>query len=156
PALPRHARCGDQPDPGEDGDEVARPRDRRDAPADVPDGLGRRGEGAADARELRAAQDLKPCSKGTARLARLLLVCLVVGCSKVSREDAEIQQAAKAQAEVIQNALIKGDFGTVADLTHPKAIEKIGGREKMLATITAGLDEMKAEGIAFKSVKMLD
>ena len=36
PAVPRHARRGDQPDPGEDRDEAPRPRHRRDAPADVP------------------------------------------------------------------------------------------------------------------------
>src|SRR5262249_42675539 len=55
PALPRHARRGNQPGSGEGGDEVARPRDRRVAAADVPARRGRRGEGPQDARGVRAA-----------------------------------------------------------------------------------------------------
>ena len=90
-------------------------------------------------------------------LARLLLlVCLVVGCAKVSPEDAEIAKAAKAKAEAVQTALVKGDFGAVADGTHPKVIEQLGGREKMLATLTRTLDEMKAGGAEFKKIDVLD
>src|SRR5688500_15188216 len=89
-------------------------------------------------------------------LARLALVCLVVGCSKASPEDAAIQKSAKAKAEEIQSALVKGDFGKVADLTHPRVIEGLGGREKMLDVMTRGLAEMKEQGFEFKSVTVLD
>ena len=89
-------------------------------------------------------------------LARLSLVCLVVGCSKVSPEDAAIQKSAKAKAEVVQSALVKGDLETVADHTHPKIIEELGGREKMLAVLKRGLDDMKAQGIDLRGVKVLD
>jgi hypothetical protein len=89
-------------------------------------------------------------------LARLSLVCLVVGCSKVSPEDAAIQKSAKAKAEVVQSALVKGDLGTVADHTHPKIIEDLGGREKMLAVLKRGLDDLKAQGIDLRGVKVLD
>jgi predicted lipid-binding transport protein (Tim44 family) len=89
-------------------------------------------------------------------LARLVLVCLVVGCAKVSPEDQAIQKAAKAKAETVQTALVKGDFATVADYTHPNVIEKLGGREMMLATLARGVDEMKADGVEFKKVDILD
>jgi hypothetical protein len=87
---------------------------------------------------------------------RLALVCLVVGCAKVNPEDAEIQKSAKAEAERVQSALVKGDFGTVADGTHPKIVEQLGGRKMMLATLTKTLDAMKADGIEFKKVDILD
>src|SRR5262245_45962480 len=89
-------------------------------------------------------------------LARLALVCLVVGCSKVSPEDAELQKSAKAEADKIQTALVKGDYDTVANLTHPKLIEMMGGREKMLDLTAKGLGALKAQGIEIKSVKVLD
>ena len=89
-------------------------------------------------------------------LARLSLVCLVVGCSKVSSEEAAIQKSAKAKAEVVQSALVKGDFETVADHTHPNIIKQLGGREQMLATLKQGLEAMKAEGIDLKGVTVLD
>jgi hypothetical protein len=90
-------------------------------------------------------------------LARLLLlVCLVVGSAKVSPEEAEIRKAAKAKAEAIQTALVKGDFGAVADATHPKVVEQLGGREKMLAVLTKTLDEMKSRGAELKKMDVLD
>jgi hypothetical protein len=89
-------------------------------------------------------------------LARLLLVCLVVGCSKVSPEEAAMQKTAKAQAEETQNALVKGDYGKIADLTHPKVIEELGGREKMIEITKQGLDAIKAGGVEIKSVKVLE
>lgn len=89
-------------------------------------------------------------------LARLALVCLVLGCSKARPEDATIQKSAKAGAEEIQSALVKGDYATVADLTHPRIVEGMGGREKMLEVMTRGLDEMKAGGVEIISVKVLD
>jgi hypothetical protein len=74
----------------------------------------------------------------------------------VSPEDAAIQKSAKARAEVVQSTLVKGDLATVADHTHPKLIEELGGREKMLAVAKQGLDAMKARGIDLKAVKILD
>ena len=62
------------------------------------------------------------------------MLCLVVGCSKVSRDNAEIKKAAKAQADEIETALVKGDFARkLPDRTHPKVIEKIlAGRIAMV------------------------
>jgi hypothetical protein len=71
-------------------------------------------------------------------------------------DEADVKKAAKSQADEIQSALIKGDFGKVADRTHPKAVEALGGKQKMVAFLTAGIKEMKKEGIEFKLSKMLD
>src|SRR5262245_26430996 len=97
-----------------------------------------------------------PDSKGAAMLARLLIVCLVVGCTKVSPEDAALQKSAKAEASKVQTALVKGDYDIVADLTHPKVIEKLGGREKMIEATTQGMKAIRASGVEIESIKMLD
>jgi hypothetical protein len=94
--------------------------------------------------------------KGSLMLSRCFLVILAVGCSRVSPEDAAIQKAAKAKAELVQSALVKGDLETVADYTHPKIIEQLGGREQMIAVAKQGLDAIKAKGIDLTGVKILD
>ena len=52
-AVPRHARSGDQSDSAQDGDEIARPRQRRTATAVVSHGRCRRGPNQANARRVR-------------------------------------------------------------------------------------------------------
>ena len=89
-------------------------------------------------------------------LTRSSSVCLVVGCQPVTRDDVQIQQAVKGKAEEIQSALVRGDLATVADLTHANVIEAMGGREKLLAAMARGLREMKACGMEFTSVTVLD
>jgi hypothetical protein len=88
--------------------------------------------------------------------ARILLLCSLAGCAPVNRENAEIKKTAKAQAEVIQTALIQGDFGKVADLTHPKIVEAGGGKDRMVAMMAAGTKEMKEQGIEFKAMTVLE
>src|SRR5690606_29860463 len=55
PALPRHARVGDEPDPAESRNEDARPRQRRNATADDAAGAAARSGTAANADDVRAA-----------------------------------------------------------------------------------------------------
>lgn len=89
--------------------------------------------------------------------ARLLLVCCVAaGCNRTSPEDAAIKKTAKAQAEEIQTALVKGDFGKVADLTHPQVVKMLGGKDKMLAVMAESLTAMKEAGLEFKDLKIAD
>jgi hypothetical protein len=86
----------------------------------------------------------------------VLLTCFVAGFSPVNCDDADMKKTAKAQAEEIQTALVKGDFAKVADLTHPKAVDALGGKKKMAAFLADGMKAMKEQGIEFKNVKILD
>jgi hypothetical protein len=81
-----------------------------------------------------------------------LLCCVPVAFA----DEADVKKAAKSQANEIQSALVKGEFGKVADRTHPKAVEALGGKEKMVVFLTEGIKEMKKAGIEFKATKMLD
>ena len=62
--------------------------------------------------------------------------------------------AAEAQARRVGEALLAGDWNSFADYTHPKVLEKMGGRAKMKATIKAGLEDMKQQGIGFHAVRI--
>ena len=70
------------------------------------------------------------------------------------QEPTGLTQIVKGKAAEINNALIKGDYGKVADLTHPKVIEMAGGRQKMIAAMEAGTKEMKAKGLEISSCQI--
>ena len=55
----------------------------------------------------------------------------------------------KHQAQAVADALLKGDYSTLADHTYPKIVAQMGGKEKMIATIKQGLEQMNAQGFSF-------
>lgn len=57
----------------------------------------------------------------------------------------------KAQAETLNQASIRGDYATAADLTHPKLIEFVGGREQYMAMLNDTRAEMLAEQVQLLS-----
>ncbi|MBP3957537.1 hypothetical protein J8F10_20000 [Gemmata sp. G18] len=87
-----------------------------------------------------------------------IIACVVVAVSAsfAPADDAEIKKTAKAKAEETQNALLKGDYDKLVDLTHPKIVEEMGGRKKMIEGITASVKDMKSKGFTFKSVSVGD
>lgn len=58
---------------------------------------------------------------------------------------------ATEQAEEVKKAILGGDYAKMADLTHPKVIEVMGGKDKMVAATKAVMDQMKAQQIEIKS-----
>src|ERR1700721_4511853 len=90
---------------------------------------------------------------------RQMVLCLILGSSivlRVSADEIDVKKVAKAKAEEVQAALIKGEFGKVVDLTHPRVVELAGGKEKMIAAMTKGLKSMEEKGFSFKSCKVSD
>lgn len=71
-------------------------------------------------------------------------------------DESEVKKAIKSRAEEVQTAVFKGDAVKVVDLTHPKAVENLGGKVKMAATLTKDMKEMKEKGFEFKTMKVLD
>lgn len=59
---------------------------------------------------------------------------------------------AQRQAEQIADFFIKGEYDKFFDVTHPKIVEKTGGREKMTAQIKESIEEMKSQGVEFVSM----
>ena len=56
-----------------------------------------------------------------------------------------------AQAQEVNDAFRRRDFGRMIDLTYPKVIEAAGGRDKMIAALAKGIKEMEAEGVVVLS-----
>jgi hypothetical protein len=82
------------------------------------------------------------------RVAVMLLFVSVFSAASAAQEQLG-EDAAKrlqAQAEESSRAFIEGDFGRLADLTYPKLVELIGGREKLIEVVRKGVEEAKAEG----------
>ena len=86
------------------------------------------------------------------RLSAILCLAFLALCLAWPGTAADAQiTLIKAKAEETSNALVQGDYGKMADLTHPKLVEQVGGRAKMISMIELGMKEMKAQGIEFKS-----
>jgi hypothetical protein len=63
----------------------------------------------------------------------------------------ESYPALVAQAQEVNDAFRRRDFGRMVDLTYPKVIEAAGGREKMIAALSKGIKEMEVEGVSVLS-----
>jgi hypothetical protein len=60
----------------------------------------------------------------------------------------------KSQAEELGKATISGDFARLADYTHPKIVEQLGGKDKMIAFLKKDWAQMKAEGYELLSMNV--
>src|SRR5690349_17467306 len=92
---------------------------------------------------------------------RATLFCVITiaiySTSARAEEPAKPQPAVvKQKAGEVGQAFLSGDYGKVADLTYPKIVEQLGGREKMVATTDAEMKKLKAKGISFKSYAAKD
>lgn len=100
-------------------------------------------------------------------VARGLLLLAVIACGQKQETGKAIESQSttaspgsspakehdkiKAQAEKIAGAMAEEDYGTVADLTHPKVVEMMGGRARMIAFVDKSMKEMRAEGFVIET-----
>jgi hypothetical protein len=83
-----------------------------------------------------------------------LLIGLVLCCATQAADDTGLKKRVKADVEEMNKAILKEDFGKIADLTHPKIVEMVGGRQKMISLMESGFKDMKANGVSFLSTKV--
>lgn len=79
------------------------------------------------------------------------ILVLLCGVARAD-EKPKLKDVLKEKVEALNKAVIKEEFGKVADLTHPKIVKMMGGREKMVATMESSAKEMKSQGYAISSV----
>ena len=72
------------------------------------------------------------------------LLCLIA-VRYCAAED--VSEQIKKKAETCATAMQKGDFEKVAELTHPKVIEILGGKKKAAETIASAIEEMELQGM---------
>lgn len=80
------------------------------------------------------------------------IVLAVVAGSELRAAEKSPQEIARARAEEINNALITEDYDRIVELTHPKLVELMGGRKKMITTMESGTKDMKAKGVEIRKV----
>jgi hypothetical protein len=82
-------------------------------------------------------------------------VIAVAACAWPARADAaEIKKAVEALAEKVGTATLKEDCDALADLTHPKVMEPLGGREKFVAAAKELMKKIKDAGVTITSFKI--
>lgn len=83
---------------------------------------------------------------------KITLMTLLMLPALVCAEDDKVARLRKAADEVGQ-AVLKEKHEKVIELTHPKVVELIGGRDKMLQTLRDISAALKEQGIEFDSIK---
>jgi hypothetical protein len=93
----------------------------------------------------------------------LVLLSLTIGCSRKepAKNPGVATQSPAArvenypnlatQAKEMNDAFARKDYERFADLTYPKVVEMVGGRDQMLKGIPQQLKEMEAEGVVLLS-----
>lgn len=92
-------------------------------------------------------------------MGRFLIAGVIVAVGLVARGDEpkakgkdKVAEACAEQARETGKALLKGDYETLLDRTHPRLIELAGGRETMLRTLREAMKKIEGEGFAFQTV----
>jgi len=76
-----------------------------------------------------------------------ILLLLILPLSLFAQDTTVVKQ----QANVLVQAIAKGDYKTLVDLTYPKLAEMAGGKDKMLALVDTNMAQLKSKGITFES-----
>jgi hypothetical protein len=76
-----------------------------------------------------------------------LKLLAVAVCAQLASADSQTQRIRILAAEN-SAALTSGNYARLVDLTYPKLVEMIGGRDKMIEMLRSGTEDMKAHGSA--------
>lgn len=87
----------------------------------------------------------------TLSLIPFLLAAMAI--SAQTDPDLELKAALK-QAKASANAVVKEDFEKLADLTYPRVVDSMGGKEKMVEFLKKTIAEMKAKKFRFLGAKV--
>ena len=82
-------------------------------------------------------------------------VVVVLLSSAACAADGDPERAAKEQARAACDAVVRGDLDKFATWTHPKLVEAMGGRERLLGVLKAGQKQMTERGIRLLSATVL-
>jgi hypothetical protein len=79
-------------------------------------------------------------------MQRLLLALMVVAaCAQLANADPKTERLRTLAAED-SAAITSGNYARLVDLTYPKLVELMGGRDKMIEMLRRGAQDMKAQG----------
>ena len=85
---------------------------------------------------------------------RILLALIGVAvCTQVASADPQTERIRKLAAEN-SAALTSGNYSRLVELTYPKVVEMMGGRDKMIETLRRRTEDMKARGTVILGVEV--
>jgi hypothetical protein len=80
------------------------------------------------------------------RALRSVSLCLALTLIAPTARAADATlETIRQQAQACADAMLKGEFARFVDLTHPKLVELMGGRDKMIESLKKGTAQMKAQ-----------
>ena len=82
------------------------------------------------------------------RVGCFVVVCLLAASAWAQGEN--VAGRLKLEVHKMLDATIGGDYETLVKMTHPKAIEAMGGPDKAMALLKLSLDSLKASGFVTK------
>jgi hypothetical protein len=85
-----------------------------------------------------------------------LLISVAVCCFTVHAQEEPKSGVVKQKAQEAVQAVVKGDHARLVDLTYPKIVEAMGGRDKMIAFLEVTMKQMKDKGFTIVSVKVAE
>lgn len=85
----------------------------------------------------------------------LLIAALTFSAVTVAANDDKVAEVVKAEVKKMVDATVAGKYEIVMDLTHPKILDEMGGKEKAEKTVRAAMEKIKAQGIRFEG-KQID
>jgi hypothetical protein len=78
----------------------------------------------------------------------LLLVCFL-GLNLQAQTD---NKNLNTQLETMKTAFLSKDYAIVADLTFPKVLDMMGGKDKMIEVTASTISSMEEQGFKFESI----
>ncbi len=82
----------------------------------------------------------------------LLIVCFLGLQSQAQSDNKNLND----QLENMRKAFIAKDYGVVADFTYTKVLEKMGGKEKMIAATSNSISKMESTGFVIEKISFKD
>jgi hypothetical protein len=79
---------------------------------------------------------------------------LTIGCLVAAAGEPSKSVNAKKLAEAVAQAMIRGDYAKVIDLTYDKLVKELGGREAAIKATEAAMKEMANRGVTMKSYRV--
>ena len=86
------------------------------------------------------------------RLGTILLLAISVNAFGQINQD-ELKQKVRTTANQMGQLFLTGDHNRFVDFMYPKAVAKIGGKERIVKTLTDGQAQMERDGVKFKNVE---
>jgi len=94
-------------------------------------------------------------ARGLALVAIALMLCpLAVTAQHTSAVPKYASATAKRDAQASTDALLKGELERFASFVYPRALKVLGGKDKLIATVQRGLEEMRSQGVRMASASV--